>query len=107
MPLSHTKRPQRGAACMHKDKQPDFICSLLNGLNGSRGGGKLKERGYYIDSLSLALPLALPLSVSLWRIRNACAHNSFFTLDYNKTTATAAAQLAAGSGSWLWQRHGG
>lgn len=33
--LRHTKRPQRGAACMHKDKQPDFICSLLNGLNGS------------------------------------------------------------------------
>lgn len=84
---------------MHKDKQPDFICSLLNGLNGSRGGGKLKERGYYIDSLSLALRPTLPLSVSLWRIRNACAHNSFFTLDYNKTTATAAAQLAAGSGS--------
>lgn len=84
---------------MHKDKQPDFICSLLNGLNGSRGGGKLKERGYYIDSLSLALRPALPLSISLWRIRNACAHNSFFTLDYNKTTATAAAQLAAGSGS--------
>lgn len=67
----------------------------------------MKERGYYIDSLSLALPPALPLFVSLWRIRNACAHNSFFTLDYNKTTATAAAQLAAGSGSWLWQRHGG
>lgn len=86
---------------MHKDKQPDFICSLLNGLNGSRGGAKLKERGYYIDSLSLALRPALPLFVSLWRIRNACAHNSFFTLDYNKTTATAtaAAQLAAGSGS--------
>lgn len=92
---------------MHKDKQPDFICSLLNGLNGSRGGAKLKERGYYIDSLSLALRPVLPLSVSLWRIRNACAHNSFFTLDYNKMTATAVAQLAAGSGSWLWQRHGG
>lgn len=28
---------------MHKDKQPDFICSLLNGLNGSREGEAEEE----------------------------------------------------------------
>lgn len=72
---------------MHKDKQPDFICSLLNGLNGNRA---TDEVAGFTRKMRVGRDLSL-LEYSQ-RIRNACAHNSFFTLDYNKMSATALRQ---------------